>query len=403
MQTSNRGQTKAELFAELDKLRSRVAELEADVSRNEGDNRYRALLRNLPDAVQIVCDGVLVYVNDAAVGLFAAARPEDLIGRNVSDLICPEDARSGDGLQQIAPGGGKSRWQEQLRLTVEGDRVHVVLSDLAIDWNGRPAVLTVLRNNDSVVQARDELRAAREAAEFADRTKSAFLANMSHEIRTPLNAIIGFADIMKEEMFGPLGSGHYREYAGDIVESGRHLQALINDILDLSKLEADRMELEAGRVDIARVIESSLAVLKTRAAAGDIKLAVRVARKLPALRGDERRIRQVLFNLLSNASKFTPDGGRISVSAESNERSGLRISVIDTGVGMRETDLQTALTPFGQVRSGGGSEAVQMGTGLGLPLAKSLVEKHGGTLDLKSRPGKGTRVTLRFPQMRLVA
>ncbi len=288
-------------------------------------------------------------------------------------------------------------------MTVAGDRIDVLVSDLELDWNGQPAVLSVLRDNRAVVRVRNELLMAREPAELANRTKSAFLADMSHEIRTPLNAIIGFADVMKQEMFGPLGSERYREYAGDIVDSGHHLQSLINDILDLSKLEAGRMELNADRVDIARVIDSSLAVLKTRAAAGGIKLAVRVARKLPALHGDERRIRQVLFNLLSNASKFTPDGGRISVSAVAREKTGLRISVVDTGVGMHEKDLVTALTPFGQVASEGFEDVASQGKGLGLPLARSLVEKHGGTLDLKSRPGKGTRVTLHFPKMRLVA
>ena len=403
MATSGREKTRKELIAEIAALKSRVASLEAEAVRNEGDNRYRTLLRDLPDAVQIVCKGVLVYVNDAAVELFAARSPEDLIGRMADDFLCELETGGlepeSNGVRRRVP----ARREESVRMTVAGDRIDVLVSDLELDWNGQPAVLSVLHDNRAVVRARNELLMAREAAELANRTKSAFLADMSHEIRTPLNAIIGFADVMKQEMFGPLGSERYREYGGDIVDSGHHLQSLINDILDLSKLEAGRMELNADRVDIARVIDSSLAVLKTRAAAGGIKLAVRVARKLPALRGDERRIRQVLFNLLSNASKFTPDGGRISVSAVAREKTGLRISVVDTGVGMHEKDLVTALTPFGQVASEGFEDVASQGTGLGLPLARSLVEKHGGTLDLKSRPGKGTRVTLHFPRMRLVA
>jgi two-component system cell cycle sensor histidine kinase PleC len=220
-------------------------------------------------------------------------------------------------------------------------------------WNELPAVLSVMRDNSTRIAARTEIQAAKEAAEFADQTKSAFLANMSHEIRSPLNAIIAFADVMKQEMFGPLGSDRYREYFDDILSSGQYLQSLINDILDLSKLEAAAMELVAGKVDIARVIESSLSILKTRAQAGEIELAVRVAKKLPALRGDERRIRQVLFNLLSNASKFTPKGGQVSIFAVANENTGLRISVVDTGIGMRPEDPETALTPFGQVRCTG--------------------------------------------------
>jgi two-component system cell cycle sensor histidine kinase PleC len=212
---------------------------------------------------------------------------------------------------------------------------------------------------------------------------------------------MGFAEVMERQMFGPVGDPRYREYAADIHASGSHLLALIEDILDFSKLEAGRMELREGYVDVARVIESSLSLLKRRAEAGEIRLAVRIAKTLPALRGDERRIRQVLLNLLSNASKFTPDGGRVSVSASVGAHSGLRIKVEDTGVGIRPEDIGTVLTPFGQVHDSKAPD--DSGTGLGLPLAKSLVERHGGRLDLESRPGKGTRVTVRFPPMRLVA
>ena len=159
--------------------------------------------------------------------------------------------------------------------------------------------------------------------------------------------------------------------------------------------------MKKDRVDVAKVIESSLTVLKRRAESGEIKLAVRIAKKLPALRGDERRIRQVLFNLISNASKFTPDGGKVSVSASVGVKSGLRIQVEDTGVGIRPEDIETALTPFGQIHDARAPN--DSGTGLGLPLAKSLVERHGGRFNLASKPGKGTTVTLRFPPMRLVA
>lgn len=393
--------TKSELRAELESLRSRVKELELRPDTTESDDRYRRLMQFLPDGVRIICEGVIVYVNDAAVELFGGKVPEDLNGRSVEDFIIDGDREHVATRNRKLKKRGTVPREEQRRLNLAGDVIEVEVAGIAISWNGKPAVLSVMREISARVAARAELRAAKDAAEFADRTKSAFLANMSHEIRTPLNAIIGFADVMKNEMFGPLGSDRYAEYA--FVTSGRHLQSLINDILDLSKLEADAMALSTGKVDIARVIESSLAVLKTRAQAGEIELAVRVAKKLPALRGDERRIRQVLFNLLSNASKFTPRGGRVSISAVANENTGLRISVVDTGVGMREQDLETALMPFGQVKTRGRPRSQPAGTGLGLPLAKSLVESHGGKLDLKSAPGKGTRVTLRFPSVRLVA
>jgi signal transduction histidine kinase len=212
---------------------------------------------------------------------------------------------------------------------------------------------------------------------------------------------MGFSEVMEKELFGPIGSSRYREYAADIHASGQHLASLINDILDLSKIEAGQMKFKRGRFNVARVVEASLALLKRRAETGEIRLAVRIGKNLPAIRGDERRIRQVLFNLVSNASKFTPDGGKVSISASANAQTGLRIRVNDTGIGMKQEDMETALTPFGQVMTSNASELA--GTGLGLPLAKSLVEHHGGSLDMKSKPGEGTRITLEFPPMRLVA
>ena len=395
--------TKPELLAELRKLRRQNAELQTRSNPAESDDRYRRLMQFLPDGVRIICGGVIVYANEAAVGLLGGTRAEDLVGREAIDFILQDDrAHIAKRDRQVRRSGTLPR-EEQRRLNLSGEIIELEVAGIAITWNGSPAVLSVMRDNSARIAARTELRKGKEAAEFADQTKSEFLANMSHEIRSPLNAIIGFSDVMKQEMFGPLGSDRYREYADDILSSGQHLQSLIDDILDLSKLEADAMDLVPGEVDIARVIESSLSVLKRRAQAGEIRLAVRVAEKLPALCGDERRIRQVLFNLLSNASKFTPTGGRVSISAVAHKNSGLRISVVDTGIGMRPEELETALTPFGQVSSQSPAHQCDTGTGLGLPLAKSLVERHGGKLDLKSNPGKGTRVTLRFPPMRLVA
>ena len=191
---------------------------------------------------------------------------------------------------------------------------------------------------------------------------------MSHEIRTPLNAIMGFSEVIEKEIFGPIGTVRYREYAADIHASGSHLVSLINDILDLSKIEAGQMKFKRGKVNVALVIEASTALLKRRAETGEIKLAVRIGKDLPALKGDERRIRQVLFNLVSNASKFTPDGGKVSISASVNAQTGLRIRGNYTGGGMKQDDLETALMPFGQVMTANKPEIT--GTGLGLPLAK---------------------------------
>jgi PAS domain S-box-containing protein len=393
--------TKQELLNELETLRQRVSDLESDRYYTESDSRFRLLVQSMPDAVRISCDGVIVYVNDAAVTLFGAETAEEIIGRSSEDFVPESERERLATRRRMLVANGNVPMEEQQRLRLDGSLVDVEILGIGITWHGKPAALNVIRDISSRVRVREALIEAKENAEFANRTKSDFLANMSHEIRTPLNAIMGFSEVMEKELFGPIGSSRYREYAADIHASGQHLASLINDILDLSKIEAGQMKFKRGRVNVARVVEASLALLKRRAETGEIKLAVRIGKNLPALRGDERRIRQVLFNLVSNASKFTPDGGRVSISASANAQTGLRIRVNDTGIGMKQEDMETALTPFGQVLTS--SESDLAGTGLGLPLAKSLVEHHGGSLDMKSKLGEGTKITLEFPPMRLVA
>ena len=247
----------------------------------------------------------------------------------------------------------------------------------------------------------EDLAVARDQAEEANRAKSDFLALMSHELRTPLNAIIGFSEIIKSEMMGPLGNPKYREYASDVFDSGQHLLGLINDILDLSKIEAGKMELEEKDVDVAEVIGSCLRLVTERAAKGGVKLITEIPDDLPALRIDERTLKQILLNLLSNAVKFTPEGGSVTVETWFRPESGFVLQVADTGVGIALEDIPKALTPFGQV--GSRLDRKYEGTGLGLPLTKSLVEMSSGSLDLQSEVGAGTTVTVRFPPERAVA
>lgn len=247
-----------------------------------------------------------------------------------------------------------------------------------------------------------EITAAKEAAERADRTKSEFLASMSHELRTPLNAILGFSEMMKEETFGPHGDPHYLDYSHDIHASGSHLLTLINDILDLSKIEAGRFELDRSEIDPSDLVESALRLIRERADAGGLELATSIDPDLPTIVGDERRLLQVLLNLLSNAVKFTPTGGTVEVSASVESPGGIFFSVSDTGVGMAKEDIPTALSIFGQVENQLSHDLV--GTGLGLPLAMSLVEIHGGRLEIDSTPGRGTRATIWLPvELRIAA
>jgi signal transduction histidine kinase len=241
---------------------------------------------------------------------------------------------------------------------------------------------------------------AKEEAETASRSKSDFLANMSHELRTPLNAIIGFADLMVGEKYGPLGNARYLQYIRDIGDSGKHLLNLINDVLDISKVEYGKLELHEEPIDLAEVVDACLRLVRQRAEAGQVTLATDLAAPLPPLWADSRRIRQVVLNLLSNAVKFTPTGGRVTVRASAGA-DGLRIAVTDTGIGMDEAGLALALRPFGQVDSRLARR--YSGTGLGLPLSKAIVELHGGRLDIDTRPGTGTTVTAVLPPTRIIA
>ena len=249
-------------------------------------------------------------------------------------------------------------------------------------------------------KAKTEMLRAKEQAVLANRAKSEFLANMSHELRTPLNAILGFSELMGNATLGPLGDPKYEEYTKDINDAGRHLLALINDILDLSKIEAGKLELDEEDIDIARAIRSCMVLVKERAGNGGVKLLTDIPDGLPALHGDQRMLKQILVNLLSNAVKFTQPGGEVTLKAWSREDSGYVFQIIDTGIGIALADIPTALSPFGQVDSALSRKFA--GTGLGLPLTKSLVELHGGYLDLQSEEGAGTTVTVRFPKERIV-
>ncbi len=248
----------------------------------------------------------------------------------------------------------------------------------------------------------DELAlAARKQAEAASRTKSEFLANISHELRTPLNAVIGFSEIMTGQMFGPLGHPSYMEYARDIYESGSHLLEVINDILDVAKAEAGKFELDVEEVSLEKIATAAIRLIAPRAGTAKVEVSLEAAEELPELLIDQRRMKQVFINLLSNAVKFTPEGGSVAVKLRLAGDGAPEIVIADSGIGMAPGDIETALQPFSQLDSRLSRRFE--GTGLGLPLARTLIEVHGGTLLIESSPGSGTTVTVRLPASTIVA
>jgi len=252
---------------------------------------------------------------------------------------------------------------------------------------------------DNLKTAKAQSDSARERAETASRAKSAFLANMSHELRTPLNAILGFSEIINTKAMGPGVSDQYSEYAGHIHGSGRHLLSLINDILDLAKIEAGKLVLREVDVDLRRLIEDTVAMFDAQAKAGGIVLSVDAVNSCLLVSGDERALRQILVNLLSNAIRFTPPAGHVTAFMNLLPDGSLAFGVADTGVGIAKEEHEKVFESFGQGRH----DAVvsESGTGLGLPIVRGLAEAHGARVTLDSAPNEGTRVTVILPKDRV--
>jgi two-component system cell cycle sensor histidine kinase PleC len=322
----------------------------------------------------------------------------------IQQEIPPPEGKT--GVREVLLAGG--RWvQISERRTSDGGMVMTAADITAIKLQEEArrlnevelgkTVVELERNREQLSELARKYEAEKVRAETANKAKSEFLANMSHELRTPLNAINGFSEIMVGEMFGALGDARYKEYAQDILSSGQHLLALINDILDMSKIEAGKMNLRFEPTALEDVAEDAIRLVRNRAASAGLTLEVDLA-NLPDVDADYRAIKQVLLNLLSNAIKFTPRGGKISVRAESRydalgER--VRVSVSDTGIGIGPEEIGRLARPFEQVENQ--HSKTQQGTGLGLALTKSLVEMHGGILELASTQGKGTTVSFIIP------
>jgi signal transduction histidine kinase len=289
-----------------------------------------------------------------------------------------------DTVYRVVTGQGQEKWVHNLARASAWTRP----GEVSV-WDGIVLDVTAQKLVES------ELRTVRSEAELTSRVKAEFLANVSHELRTPLNAIIGFSEVISGETFGPVGVDKYVEYARDIHESADHLLAVVNDILDLSKIEAGRATLVLEDADAAELVDSCLRLIHGRAADARLQLRRLVEDSLPRLLVDPLKIKQILINLLSNAVKFTRSGGTVTLRASSTPEGGVAFAVSDTGIGIAEKDLSKAIETYGQVEP---SDGVRVeGTGLGLPLAKALTELHGGELKIESSAGKGTTVMAILP------
>ncbi|MBI4969922.1 MAG: hypothetical protein HZC25_17540 [Rhodospirillales bacterium] len=286
-----------------------------------------------------------------------------------------------------------------LAITVIGEGLEVILIILVGFAVLKPLEKRVEADLDARRANEYAMQMAKREAEAANQAKSMFLANMSHELRTPLNAVIGFADVMRSEIFGPLGSERYREYVQNIFQSGQHLLDLVSDVLDMSKIEAGRLDLALEPAAPGDLIAQARLLLRAPAQAKDILIVVDGRDDLPWIEVDPLRMKQVLLNLIGNAIKFTPRGGRITIRAGLLPDGGMAIAVADTGIGIAATDIPKAFEIFGQIE--GAHQESLRGAGLGLPLSRRLVELHGGRLELASDPGLGTTVTIILPPERV--
>ncbi len=372
----------------------------------------RARIGELEAIIDLASDGVVTLdasgeikgLNQAAQALVGYTT-DDLIGQPFR-LLFPEDTRQTalDYLDDIASQGRLSLFNEGRELeciTSQGGLVPVFMTLGRLTDDEPATYCAVLRDLSPFKQAESDLVEARKAAEEASAHKSDFLARVSHEIRTPLNAVIGFSEVMLEERFGPVGSERYRQYLRDIHTSGEHLMSLLNDLMDLSKIEAGKMDLSFGEVDLNDVVQQCLAIMQPQANQGRIIVRTSLPLTLPKVVADIRSVRQVVLNLVSNAIKFTDAGGQIIISTLYEPSGEISLRVRDTGRGMDAADVELALEPFRQVPTT--LNQVITGTGLGLPLTKALVEANRAEFGLDSTPGEGTLAIVTFPSQRVLA
>lgn len=392
-------------------LKERAKRLERDLVAEEERHRQalsesHERLARVIDAIPVMIsatdrDGRFVFANRQFARSLGLGRDE-VIGRTPAQLCpAPRGTEWSDLDRRLAGGQGGDQSFEEVVRTPDGQEMVLLTGKSVLGDGAEGRLLVITVSFDITARKRTELDLieATRLAEAANRAKTEFLANMSHELRTPLNAIIGFSEVIATEMLGPAGTPRYVEYATDIGRSAEHLMDIINDVLDVAKIEAGKFELDEEVMDLSVVLFDVDRLLRERVVEAGVALRVEAEAGLPHLRADAQKLRQILFNLLSNAIKFSLPGGTIRVRAASSEGCVV-LSVSDDGIGMDESEVAVAISRFGQVASPWTRR--HSGTGLGLPLVIGLVELHGGRFDIDSRKGVGTTITVGFPVERSV-
>jgi PAS domain S-box-containing protein len=391
----------AVLVSDVTTIKETIAALQAS------EDRFQRMAANIPGYVfqrHVAADGTIrfPYISEGARD-FYGCDPDDLMvdPSIIRRAIHPDDfARIDESVRTAIT--NMTPWQADYRLIARDGSVRWVASqaravrmgDGSVLWDGVVVDITARK------EAEAQLTDAKLRAERATRAKSSFLAAMSHELRTPLNAILGFSELMASTALAPKLAHKAAEYATDIHTAGSHLLQLINDLLDLSKAEAGKMELAESEVEIGGIVERVLRLVEGHARDGGVMIATAVPATLPRLRADDRKILQMVLNLVANAVKFTPSGGKVTIAATISSDGDLRLTVADTGVGIAAKNLPRVLVPFAQVDND--ITRRTNGTGLGLPIAKQFADLHGGSLSIESVEGQGTTVTVRLPGERLI-
>lgn len=382
----------------VNEMRTRIVSSyrELDQGRQQLEMMMQAV--PVPMAISRYEDGTLLFANShvaPALGL----EPDDTLGRRMVDFYRRPERR--EYLKQLLRRYDRIEGEEVELERADGTDITILMSAQNMNYKGYTAVFFGFHDITKLKCMETDLRDAKQKADAANHAKTEFLFNISHELRTPLNSIIGFSDIIRNEMFGSLGNGSYVQYANDINTSGSHLLGLISDLLEVSRIETGKIDLEEGTFDLGEILADVPRMLSQQIRNAELDVEFDIAPDLPHLLADKRRVLQVMINLTSNAIKFTPPGGRLTLSVRLCEHGGLHASISDTGIGIPEEEQTKVMDSFVQV--GSALTRDHSGLGLGLSMSRSIMDLHGGKLDLQSCVGRGTQVTACFPASRSVA